>query len=243
MSVLLLAGTAEARKVAERSSGVDMIASFAGATVDPADLPVPVRIGGFGGAEGFREFLADRKITAVLDATHPFASKMTRTAASVSAAAGLPYCLLLRPPWTPEPGDRWTRVACLEEVPSKIPPHAQVFLATGRQSLAAMSDLRAARILCRVIDPPLGPFPLPNGAFLQGRPPFSVADEVSLFREHGIDVLVVKNAGGAASRSKLLAARELGMRVVIVDRPPPPPDAKIVASVDAALAWLDTVPS
>ena len=78
MKVLLLAGTAEARELAELaqcSPALDVIASLAGHTGEPRRLPCELRTGGFGGIDGLARYLTDRAIDAVLDATHPFADK------------------------------------------------------------------------------------------------------------------------------------------------------------------------
>ena len=118
-----------------------------------------------------------------------------------------------------------------------IAPGSTVFLATGRQTLEAFAGLSRCRLICRQIDPPDGPFPFPNGEFLVGRPPFSEADEVALFERLGVDWLVVKNAGGTPSRTKLDAARVLGIKVAMIARPPRP-DAAIVETEAEAMAWV-----
>ena len=125
-----------------------------------------------------------------------------------------------RPAWQPGPGDHWISLHDESEAAAHIAPDAVVFLATGRQSLPKFANLGHAQLICRQIDPPEGAFPWPNGAYLIGRPPFSMADEEALFRRLSVDVLVVKNAGGAASRTKLDAARALGLKVLMIERPP-----------------------
>ncbi|WP_322889203.1 MULTISPECIES: cobalt-precorrin-6A reductase [unclassified Yoonia] len=237
MTLLLLAGTAEARAIATALQGQDIIASLAGATRDPAPLPVATHIGGFGGEQGFRDFLAQRHIHAVLDATHPFAARITRRSATVCADLGLPFCQLLRPPWVAGPGDLWTEIAGEEEAAAHIPQGATVFLGTGRQTLDGFANLTRRRVICRQIDPPEGPFPFAGGEFLVGRPPFSVLDEIALFQRMRVDWLVVKNAGGHASATKLVAARELGIPVLMVARPAVG-DWRQVPSVADALAWV-----
>lgn len=243
MTLLLLAGTGEARRVAEglHAAGVPAMASLAGATRRPEALALPTRAGGFGGAGPFREFLAAQGISAVLDATHPFAHRISLRTAEICAETGTPYCQLLRPEWAPEPGDNWTMVAREEDVAQLVAPGDTVFLATGRQTLERFSELRCKRLICRQIDPPEGAFPLPNGTFLVGRPPFSVADETRLFEDLHVSWLVVKNAGGQASRTKLTAARALGLRVAMIARPEQPKGHK-VATEEAALAWATALP-
>lgn len=238
MTVLLLAGTGDARLIAEglAQRGVAVIASLAGVTQRARPLPAPTRCGGFGGQAGFEAWLDSAGITAVLDATHPFAERITRRTAQVCAVRGIPYLYHLRPAWQPEEGDDWREIAREEEAAALIPPGSTVFLGTGRQTLHRFANLQGRRVICRQIDPPTAPFPFDGGEFLIGRPPFPVPRERDLFAALGIDWIVVKNAGGEASRTKLTAARELGIPVLMIRRPPPP-DAPVTDSVDAAIAW------
>ncbi|MBC7179689.1 MAG: precorrin-6A/cobalt-precorrin-6A reductase, partial [Roseovarius sp.] len=149
----------------------------------------------------------------------------------------LPYCQLLRPEWGPGAEDRWTGIAAEEEAAAHIPEGATVFLATGRQGVSRFANLECRRLICRVVDPPEAAFPMPNGTYIVGRPPFSVEDEIALFTRLGIDWLMVKNAGGAASESKLAAARALKLPVAMIARPPQP-EAPRVATVAAAMEWV-----
>jgi precorrin-6A/cobalt-precorrin-6A reductase len=243
VTVLLLAGTAEARAVDRLLSaqGIPTLASLAGATAQPAPLLSPTRIGGFGGAAGFRAVLEEARIGVVIDATHPFAARITDRTARLCAEAGVPYLRLSRPGWTEGPGDRWTRVAHLTDAPAHIPTDTTVFLATGRQSLPDLAALAPGRrLLLRQIDPPDAPFPY-DGAFLLGRPPFDAAAEEALFRAEAVDWLVVKDAGGAGE-GKLIAARALGLPVLMIDRPPAPAGITTVITAEAALDWLAGLP-
>lgn len=239
MTMLLLAGTGEAKRIAWglADSGRPVIASLAGATRQPEPLPVPTRIGGFGGEAGLRAYLAAEGISAVLDATHPFAQRITDRTARVCSEMGLPYCQVLRPAWTPQAGDHWTTVKGPADVAQLVPEEAVVFLATGRRTLAEYAGLAGRRVLARMVDPPTAPFPFEGGEFVIGRPPFSQNDEEALFKALGVTHLVVKNAGGAGGRAKLDAARALGVPVLMLARPPMP-DAPRVASVQAALDWV-----
>lgn len=241
MKLLLLAGTREARALAERLAGdarFDVLASLAGATRAPADYSVAVRSGGFGGAEGLETFMINNGINGVIDVTHPFSRVMPHRAQALCAHHGLPYLRLQRPGWSPGPGDRWHFVDDEGAAAEAIAPGARVFLATGRRSLPRFAALAAGRhLVVRVIDPPGDRFPFSDGQWHVGRPPFSVAQETRTFRDLGIEVLVAKNAGGPAE-AKLSAARDLGLDVVLLRRPSPPPGDR-VATVEAALDWLE----
>ncbi len=237
MTLLLLGGTGESREIAAQLRGQDAVISLAGATRHPAAQPLPTRIGGFGGAEGFATYLRDAGIHAVLDATHPYAARMTQRTARICQAQQLPYVQLLRPAWVPEPGDNWIDIGTEADAAAHIPKGSVVFLGTGRQTLEHFANLEGCAVICRQIDPPEKPFPFAGGRYLVGRPPFSVADEVALFRDLGVDFLVVKNAGGAPSLTKLTAARQLGIPVLMIARPPRG-DWPVVATVDEALTWV-----
>ena len=243
MTLLLLAGTSDARRLARglADRGVPTLASLAGATREPVALPVPTRSGGFGGAQGFRDVLAAEGIGAVIDATHPFAARITARTHEICAALGLPHLRLERPGWQPGPGDHWTVVADEDEAKALIPEGSVVFLATGRQSLPGWEGLRAASVHLRVIDPPDGPFPFPGG-FVVARPPFDSLAEVETFARLGVTHLVVKDSGAADGRAKLDAARELGISVIVLRRPPWPDGLRTVETVAQALAWVGELP-
>lgn len=234
--VLLLAGTAEARALAHALAampGLPVIASLAGAVRAPAPLPVSTRVGGFGGVAGFVTWLATHRPRMVVDATHPFAARIGPRSAAACAARGVPYLRLLRPPWVPGPRDDWTEVGHEEEVASIIPTDARVFLATGGQRLDRFAGLAGRYVIWRGIDPREG-CPIPGAVFVRGRPPFAAVAERALMTDHRIDWLVTRNAGGDMGRTKLDAARALGVKVAMIVRPPAP-DAPTVGTVDAAL--------
>ncbi len=239
MTILLLAGTGEAQTLARALSaqGHAVVASLAGATRAPRALGVPLRVGGFGGEEGFAEFLQEAGIKAVLDATHPFAAHISRRSAKVCAERGIPYCQILRPEWRAGSGDSWVFIDREEDAATHIPEGARVFLATGRQTLERFANLTGRYLICRQIDPPETRFPFENGEYLLGRPPFSEDHERAFFTRLRVDWVVVKNAGGSAPMSKLAAARDLGLPVIVINRPAQP-DAPRVSTVEDALTWV-----
>lgn len=239
--ILLLAGTTEARILAGymAEAGIKTVASLAGATRTPVAMAVETRVGGFGGDAGFEAYLDASGITAVIDATHPFAAKITARTARICAARGLPYLRYERPGWRSRPGDAWHEVADYAGLSAIIPVGAQVFLATGRQSLSQMAHLADRHLICRVIDPPEVPFPYPNGAFVVGRPPFSEGKELETLRALKPDWMVVKNAGGASGRAKLDAARRLGISVAMIARPAVPAGIERREQMLDALEWAE----
>ncbi|MCZ2836198.1 cobalt-precorrin-6A reductase [Modestobacter sp. VKM Ac-2985] len=237
--VLLLGGTGEARRLAAAlvAAGVDVLSSLAGRVADPVLPPGAVRIGGFGGADGLAAWLAEHRPRAVVDATHPFAAQITAAAAAAAAAHGTPLLRLQRPGWTPQPGDTWRHVDSLAAAAEAVAGYRSVFLTTGRQGVGAFAAL-PGRVLVRSVDPP--DEPLPAGAtLLLDRGPFSLADELALLHEHDVDVVVTKDSGGALTEAKLVAARQLGLPVVLVRRPPLPAGVPTVGTVEEAVAWLE----
>jgi precorrin-6A/cobalt-precorrin-6A reductase len=237
--VLLLGGTGEARLLAGAlvADGVDVVSSLAGRVAEPVLPPGEVRIGGFGGAEGLAGWLRAERVTAVVDATHPFATGITANALAAADAAGVPLLRLQRPGWSAGPGDDWRWVDSMEEAAAAVAGFANVFLTTGRRDLAAFAGL-TAEVLLRTVDPPEPPLP-PRTTVVLERGPFAVEDERALMREHAVDVVVTKDSGGGMTAAKLAVARELGIPVVLVRRPPVPPGVPVVATVEEARAWIE----
>jgi precorrin-6A/cobalt-precorrin-6A reductase len=205
---------------------------------DPALPAGEVRIGGFGGVDGLTAWIIEQGVTAVVDATHPFASTMTAHAVAACAATDVPLVVLRRPGWPPEPG--WVWADSLDAAAARLPSlGARVFLTTGRTSLPVFAGLDL-EFLARCVDPPSGPLPR-RAQVLLDRGPFTVAGERALLREHGIDVLVTKDSGGPLTSAKLAAARAEGVRVLVVRRPALPPGVEAVGTVEAAVARLREV--
>jgi precorrin-6A/cobalt-precorrin-6A reductase len=237
MRVLLLGGTAEARALAEElHPDVDVISSLAGRVPDPA-LPVgPVRIGGFGGVDGLRDWLVGNDITAVVDATHPFAPTITAHAAEACAELCLPHLVVHRPPWDPAGATLVTSDAEAAEVIADR-GYSHVFLTTGRSGTAAFSESDAWFLIRVVTAPDPGVLP-PNHELVFSRGPYQFADECELLRSRGIEALVTKNSGGVLTEAKLNAASALGVDVVMIQRPALPDDVAVVTSVQDAVAWV-----
>jgi precorrin-6A/cobalt-precorrin-6A reductase len=236
--VLVLGGTSEGRRLAEAlvAHGVEVVSSLAGRVASPVLPPGEVRIGGFGGAEGLATWLRQNPVRAVVDATHPFAATMTAHAAEAAGATGTPLLRLQRPGWHAQPGDDWRWVDTMEQAAGAVAGFAHVFLTTGRTGLGAFAEL-TQEVLVRSVDPPEPPLP-PHTTVVLERGPFSLADELALMRQHAVDVVVTKDSGGSLTEAKLAAARQLGIPVVLVRRPPLPPGVPVVETVEAALDWV-----
>jgi precorrin-6A/cobalt-precorrin-6A reductase len=211
---------------------------LAGATANPALAPIPQRVGGFGGAEGLAAFIQARRIDAVIDATHPFATRMSANAIAACRAAGAPLVAFSRPPWTPVAGDRWIEVGTIDEAVEALGAKRKTVLLTqGRLQLAAFQRSPHHRYIVRAIDRPADIAVLSDCRLILARGPFALADELGLMREEGVEALVTKNSGGSATYAKLEAARTLGVSVVMLRRPKAL-EAETLHDLDAVMAWI-----
>lgn len=236
--ILILGGTGEARALAALLAGEGhaVITSLAGVTENPLLPAGEVRRGGFGGAVGLASYLRQEDIAVVVDATHPFAARMSANAHAACAETGLPLFRLERAAWQAGEGDRWTHVSSMAKAAAMLPTGARVLLTIGRKELAPFLARGGIGGVARMIEPPPRALP-PGWLLLLRRPPFSVASEMQLIQEHGVTWLVTKNAGGAETEAKLIAARKLGLPAVMVERPPKP-EVQTFAGVEEMASLL-----
>lgn len=246
LRILILGGTTEASALARLLAG-DMrfspTLSLAGRTAAPALQPVPMRVGGFGGAEGLTRWLATEEIAAVIDATHPYAARISQNAAIACAGLGLPLGSVIRPAWAERPGDLWTHAASAEAAASLLAGDAdprRVFLSLGRLDLGAFAAAPRHDYLARTIDRPDGLDLPPRIRFILQRGPFDADAEARLLADEAIAVIVSKNSGGAATYGKIEAARQARLPVVMIARPKKP-HGEVLGSPEAALAWLGDI--
>lgn len=235
--VLLLGGTGDALRIA-RALGPEHVYSLAGLGRVPADLPCAVRVGGFGGAQGLARYLADEGITLVLDATHPYAAQISANAALACEQTQVPYWALRRAPWQPQPGDDWRKVRDWAGVIEAVTPYARVLFTLGREPLAHLGEVPGHQHwTVRCLDAHPGHA---RARVIDARGPFTHEGERALFEAGRYDVIVSKNSGGAATEAKLAVAREMGLPVVMMQRPSLPPAQREFASVQDVLDALAT---
>lgn len=236
-TVLLLAGTAEARHLSEQfqSDNLTLVASLAGVTRTPVRYPCDTRTGGFGGVDGLVRWIVDHEVVAVIDATHPFAEQISKNAKIASNQTDTPFLTLRRDPW--KPGRRWKEFTALSDLAAALPTQARVLLTTGRKEISSFAHRLDVSFLLRTIEPIEG---LPSHITqVLARPPFSEDQEIKIMKAAQITHLVTKNAGGTWP-SKLVAVEALAIEIFSLAMPPAPNGA-VCRSVNEALGWLKSL--
>ncbi|WP_298836739.1 cobalt-precorrin-6A reductase [uncultured Roseobacter sp.] len=239
-NLLILGGTTEAARLAQAVSdaGLQATVSLAGRVERPARQPLPVRIGGFGGAEGLARHLREHRITHLVDATHPFAAQMSHNAMVAAQNADVPMVALTRPGWKRVAGDDWHTVDSIAGAVRALDrPAARVMLAVGRMHLAEFAPNLQHFYLLRLVDPPAQDLPFPDAHVVVSRGPFTAENDQALMQAHGIDLVVSKNSGGTGAYAKIAAARSLGLPVIMIDRPALPERTEL-SSPEQVLDWL-----
>ena len=244
--VLLLGGTTEASALARllAAQGIATTLSYAGRTENPRAQPVPVRVGGFGGIAGLTDYLRHHRVTHLVDATHPFAATMSGHSVEAARLAGVPHVALTRRAWGPVAGDRWTRVADIDGAVAALAGQPRrIMLALGRMHAEAFATQPQHHYLLRFVDAPEQPPGLPHHTLIVDRGPFTATGDGALMQANAIDLVVCKNAGGSGADAKLIAARDLGLPVLMIDRPAVPYRTEFYHPEDV-LVWLahDTEP-
>lgn len=236
---MILGGTSEARLLAGslvKEDRWNVITSLAGRTADPAPVAGEIRTGGFGGAGGLTRYIAETGVDFLVDATHPFASRISANAVAACGNADIPGLRLERAPWRPLPGDDWNVVADIAAAAAAIPGGARAFVTVGRQEIAPFLQRADIAVIARMIERPEVDLPA-NAEIVLARPPFTLDSERAFLVDRKVGVLVAKNSGGKATAAKLAAARELHLPVIMVARPQKPP-MRTVSTVNEALGLI-----
>ena len=236
--ILLLGGVGDALAIAIRLAPQD-IYSLAGLGKRPSDLPCQLRVGGYGGAEGLAAFMAAEGIDLLLDITHPYAAQISANAARAAELSGVPCWALRRPGWQAGGGDDWREVADWAALSTALEPFQRPFFTLGREPLAHLHEIPLSQYwTVRCLDDYPG---TPRARVIGARGPFNLADERALFAAGQFDVLISKNSGSSATDPKLQVARELGLPVLLLARPPLPAVDRQFSAVEEVWSALQAL--
>ncbi len=251
--LLILGGTREAYQLAEilnaqfTSEKLNFLSSLAGTTKKPNIPAGKFRTGGFGGFFGLKNFLVKERISLLVDATHPFAERISKNALLASSEIGIPLLVFNRPPWVKKYNDQWIEVSRLEnavkylknleKIPGSLFSTGLIFLTTGNKDLWLFQNSLNCNFLIRTVEKPELVSEWPKAKFLKDRGPYTLENEIKLLKKHNISMLVSKNSGGASTYAKIEATRHLKIPVLMVKRPEII-TAKSCQTVNEAVEWL-----
>ena len=241
MRVLILGGTGDANRLVAllvQDPACEVIVSLAGRTSQPYLPHCTQRIGGFGGIEGLTTYLTSNGIDLVADVTHPFAAIMSQHAVAACAHAHIDLVRFERAEFRREEGDLWQSFTTIQALAASLSGRPRrIFLSHGREGMALFAQHPQHHYLVRSIEVPPDIEKLADARLILARGPFSFAQEIVLIHTEGIDTLVTKNSGGYATAGKIDAARQLGLEVLMLERPIKAP-ARAFSTLDAMAAWI-----
>jgi precorrin-6x reductase len=236
--ILLLSGTSEGRLLSARlrAAGMPFVASVTtpeARQLFAATAPAPEVLVTRFSADALALLLRERRVGAILDATHPFAQRISELAIQAAAQAHIPYVRYERP--TTLLADAPVHRACAEVIRAPdmetaaqicLERGSRVFLTTGTKTLPMFHQVMACKwVMARVL-PTMASLSqalqagLPPAQILALRGPFSQPLERAILQEYRIDLLVTKDSGAAGGvDSKCAAAAALQVPVVLVSRP------------------------
>lgn len=243
-AVLILGGTTEARELASNLAGslagrARVITSLAGVLTPSSPPPGELHVGSFGDATGLVDYIRDEGISVLVDATHPYATNITRQATVASVRAEIPKLQLIRKQWPQPAGSKWADFPDIEILAARLAGFSsRALLTIGSRGPKAFEGINGVHFVVRMIEAPKEPLNIPSHEVVLARPPFDIAGEKALMEKYEIDTLVTKNAGGQATAAKIFAAADLGIKIACVERPMAEPGEK-VETVAEAQAWVE----
>jgi precorrin-6A/cobalt-precorrin-6A reductase len=227
LNVLIIGGTAEANKIASHfinNEKYNIILSLAGRTINPKIITPNTRIGGFGGSEGLENFIHTKKIELIVDASHPYATNISRNAIEASKRMKVPMISYIRGDWKRSSLDNWIDARSFEDAIKYLPKISRTFLSLGKQNIDLFSNLKKHWFLIRTIDKIKLDIFRSSHKYIYGKGPFTLLDELLIMKNNRIDCIITRNSGGDDTYAKILAARYLKKPVIVIRKP------KIVSS-------------
>ena len=227
MKILVLGGIAESKLLTQLliDQGHQLIYSIVGMVRKP-ELPCPLHMGGFSddkgdnkvdGATGLAHYLIQEKINLLIDATHPYATEISKNAACASQKTGVICWRLERPGWNPKDFSNWHDYDGWPDLLPQIKKFQRPFFSIGKSALQYIEQKPQHQNW--IIRSAL-PFDDVKGVTqINAIGPFDLNDELSLLQEHKVDALISKNSGCTRVIEKLNAADQLGIPVFVQRRP------------------------
>ena len=218
MNILLLGGTSDAIQLAKQLIALDInvIYSIAGLVRQPT-LNCQIHRGGFQGK--MAEFLRDQQIDLLIDATHPYASKISQQAKQAANDTNIDYWLYYRPAWQKTDKDQWIEFNNWDDLLPILQNYKFPFFTLGQAPLRHLDDINLHQhwtvrtaIKHTIHHPQLRLITAIGG--------FSLDEEAALFKKYAFDVLICKNSGGNTVIHKLQLARQYSIPVLMQCRPP-----------------------
>lgn len=229
--ILVLAGTQDGRQLAARLAEshevmVSVVSQYGRQLAGESHVQAQE---GMLDTPGMMELFRSRQVKILVDASHPYAANVSRNAMEACENGGVAYLRYERPQAALPVYDKLYRAESYEMAAEQAMALGKViFLTTGSRHLKifkAAADSTIHRLIARVLPEPgvltecltLG-FQPRDIVAMQG--PFSHELNKTLFQEFGTEVVVSKNSGQVGgSDTKFSAAMELGLPLVIIDRP------------------------
>ncbi|MBO4568586.1 MAG: precorrin-6A reductase [Candidatus Methanomethylophilaceae archaeon] len=229
--VLIFSGTTEGRSIAKalKSGGASVhvrVATGFGAEIMEDDRIEDVRVGSCGGAEGIAREIRSLGCSAVVDATHPYASTISEHVRQACEATGVPLVRITRPASSQ---DGMVVVESVKAAVDFLCNTEGVILATTG-SKDAEEYTRIPGYKDRVVMRVLSTLPSVEKCVSLGfegkglvcaQGPFSEESNLALIRQTGASWIVTKDSGPSGGfQEKVSAAEKAGARIVLIARPP-----------------------
>ncbi len=239
MNLLILGGTSDAIRLCKLLLAQhNIIYSVKGITQAPK-LDCKIRMGGFGGVEGLVDFLAKNKIDCLLDATHPYAIKISKNAIFAANYCALPCYHYLRPAWQQQANDAWILFDSMADLSLYLQKKAnqklRLLFTIGQLSKDFINKKSPQHdyIVRSVVDNKIQ-----NVTKIISKGSFSLEQERELFENYQIDALVSKNSGGHNVDAKIQIAREMRLPVYLLKRPKFESNHPIFSSINEMILKL-----
>lgn len=230
--ILFLAGTSDAKELALLlyKEGYELIASVVteNAANELKQVQIPVRVGRMN-EEMFERYVIEQRIEVMIDASHPFAEELSRTAMKVAKKVSIPYIRYERESKSYE--HRLVTYVNHYEEAAELAAQKKgvIFLTTGSKTLQIFTEqllnLPNTRLIARMLPrkdnmekcEALG-LPQKNIVAIQG--PFTKEFNKALFKQYGVTLMITKESGKeGAVDEKLEAALELNIETIMIKRP------------------------